>query len=496
MFVGSGYPDFNQMFQHMINELSSATFLKVGERKIELDFQPILFVADLIGKAKVLKMKQCNGFYGCTLCTQRGFHFAGSHRYPHDEKFVMRSHESHLLNLRELEKGSIREIQLKHGRKADAEVRTQGVKGRSILLSLIPNQPLSSPIDPMHQLFLGVAKDLLGYLYDKMRVEHRGQLNTFLGSVALPKELENTVRRLEALSNMKAKELKTILLYLSPVILPSFLFGEDKRSDEDDLKKLVFAIRELYDSSKNAELCETLIDEFCLSMAEKCSRMESINFHLLRHLSWQVRSIGPLFTTSAFMFESANRLLLAPLTGTVNHCHVLVQRFIRSKLLATIEVQDDCLTQSLNELSTKKPFDEAFGMVETEATRNFRREHPRKRLFCRIRDSFFLTSGAYGRGSRADIFVAISLNEDILLGEILFFYEDETKKCVLRKKHIISKIKLVRGASSESSTFGFVVSDSEETVEVPVAMIAYKLFHFVFKEKNYLVKIMRHFEHN
>ena len=189
----------------MINELSSATLLKVSKRKIELGFQPIVFVADLIGKAKVLKMKQFNGFYGCTLCTQRGFHFAGSHRYPHDEKFVMRSHESHLLNLRELEKGRIREIQLKHGRKADAEVRTQGVKGRSILLSLLPNQPLSSPIDPMHQLFLGVAKDLLGYIYDKMRVEHRGQLNTFLGSVALPKELENTVRSFEALSNMKAK---------------------------------------------------------------------------------------------------------------------------------------------------------------------------------------------------------------------------------------------------------------------------------------------------
>ena len=188
---------------------------------------------------------------------------------------------------------------------------------------------------------------------------------------------------------MKAKELKTILLYLSPVILPSFLFGEDKRSDED-LKKLVFAVRELYDSSKNAEFCETLPDEFCLSMAEKCSRKESINFYLLRHLSWQVRSIGPLFTTSAFMSESANRLLLAPPTGTVNHCHVLVQRFIRSTLLANIEVQDDCLTQSLKELSTKKPFDEAFGMVETEATRNLRRAHHRKRLSCRIRDSLWV----------------------------------------------------------------------------------------------------------
>ena len=71
-----------------------------------------------------------------------------------------------------------------------------------------------------------------------------------------------------------------------------------------------------------------------------------------------------------------------------------------------------------------------------------------------------------------------------------FFYENETKKCVLQKKHINSKIKLVRGPSSESAIFGFVVSDSEETVKVPVAMIVYKLFHFVFKEKNYLVKIL------
>ena len=33
LFVGSCYPDFNQMFQHMINELSFATFLKVDEKK-------------------------------------------------------------------------------------------------------------------------------------------------------------------------------------------------------------------------------------------------------------------------------------------------------------------------------------------------------------------------------------------------------------------------------------------------------------------------------
>ena len=108
-------------------------------------------------------MKQCNGFYGRTLCTLRGEHFAGVHRYPHDSQFEMRSFEKHLLNLEALESGSIESYRAKYGRKVDAERKTQGVKGRSKLLSIISNQPLTSPIDVMHQLFLASAKDLLTF---------------------------------------------------------------------------------------------------------------------------------------------------------------------------------------------------------------------------------------------------------------------------------------------------------------------------------------------
>ena len=71
-------------------------------------------------------------------------------------------------NLIDLEKGSDDKILPKSNRKADLELRTIGVQGRSKILIIIPNQPLSSPVDPMHQLFLGVTKDLLGRFYDKM----------------------------------------------------------------------------------------------------------------------------------------------------------------------------------------------------------------------------------------------------------------------------------------------------------------------------------------
>ena len=185
-------------------------------------------------------MKQCNGFYGCTLCNQRRIHVAGSQRYPHNESFQMRSFDAHMQNMQELERGSVDELRVELGRKADCEIKTLGVKGRSKAFDLISNQPLSSPIDPMHQLFLGVAKDVLFHHYERMRPEHKTEINIFIESFHLPKEFKNSLRNLDSLSNFKAKEVKIMLLYLSLIIFPPFLHGEERKSDESDLKKLVF----------------------------------------------------------------------------------------------------------------------------------------------------------------------------------------------------------------------------------------------------------------
>ena len=196
LYVGHGHPDFDIFFNHIEQEFSEPEHILFQGERLCVMFKPILFITDLNGKSKVLKMKRCSGFYGCTLCTQKGVHYGGVHRYPHDEEFVMRSYESHMINLIELEKGSDDEIIPKSHRKAELEHRTKGVQGRSKILTLIPNQPLSSPVDPMHQLFLGVTKDLLGLLYDKMLTNRKKDLNQFLSSMKLPCELKNSVRPL------------------------------------------------------------------------------------------------------------------------------------------------------------------------------------------------------------------------------------------------------------------------------------------------------------
>ena len=93
---------------------------------------------------------------------------------------------------------------------------------------------------------------------------------------------------------------------------------------------------------------DKLLNEFCISMQEKTNKMVSINFQLLIHLGWQVKNIVPLFVSSDAMFELANRLL-ATLTGAVNHCQLLIHRYIRTKLVQKMELQEESLSGLLED---------------------------------------------------------------------------------------------------------------------------------------------------
>ena len=107
----------------------------------------------------------------------------------------MRSFNSHMLNIQELERGSIQELRARLGRDSDCEIKTQGVKGRSKVFNVISNLPLSSPVDLMHQLFLGVAKNILLYYYETLRSEHKEEVNSFIGTLDLPEEFRNMIRK-------------------------------------------------------------------------------------------------------------------------------------------------------------------------------------------------------------------------------------------------------------------------------------------------------------
>ena len=135
----------------------------------------------------------------------------------------MRSPESYLENLKNLDEGSQQKLKTLNGKKSDFEKFTQAVKGRSEIFSVIANQPLSSPVDTMHQLFLGVSRDLLTYFYDRMKADSKRKLNKILSGIQTPREIKRSVRSFDHLANMKVSELKVHLLYLAPIVLPIFL---------------------------------------------------------------------------------------------------------------------------------------------------------------------------------------------------------------------------------------------------------------------------------
>ena len=189
----------------------------------------------------------------------------------------------------------------------------------------------------MHQLLKGFAKDLLEFLFEisgsPVEVENA------TSALKLPSEFKRSVRSLREIKNFKANELKTYLLYLSFIVFRPVLSDE---STFRDLSYLVFALRALYDSNKNAKFCALLLEVFCRNTSFKFPgrSFESINFHLLRHLAWQCETFGPLWTTSASLFESANHYLIRPVTCSVNTCKLLFQRYIRNKEIVSSRLTD------------------------------------------------------------------------------------------------------------------------------------------------------------
>ena len=125
------------------------------------------------------------------------------------------------------------------------------------------------------------------------------------------------------------------------------------------------------------------------------------------------------------MFESANRLLIAPLTGTVNQCQLMVWRFVRAKMLIKKKFKEDCLTPMLGDFLERRKFDETYGFAENSDTRTFWKRRPQLKLFCRFSGEFFFSSAAYGRGSVADKYVGVNLEDELIAGEILFFSKEK-----------------------------------------------------------------------
>ena len=96
---------------------------------------------------------------------------------------------------------------------------------------------------------------------------------------------------------------------------------------------LCVAIRLLSKTSVNErDISEAsvLINEFFENFVEIYGEnSQSFNFHTMRHLCEQVKRNGPLWSFSAYCFESANHCLLSAVQGTVKGPEAIVEQFLK-----------------------------------------------------------------------------------------------------------------------------------------------------------------------
>ena len=265
-------------------------------------------IFDLPAKACAANMKQFNGKYGCTYCTDEGDVIGRNTRiYPPDAPHISRTTSQMDEWADEAE---------------DTGNAVMGVKGKSVLADYL-QLPECLPIDYMHSVLEGVFKSLLKSWFDS--TNHRmpfylgrmiKAINRKAKQIQLPSEFSRSIRPLETIAYWKASEFRSWLLHLAIPLLKDHLPAEYL----NHLALLVCAIHillsdhitysDLFEADRMLKTFYQLLPE--LYPEEMCKP----NAHSLIHTCRFVKLWGPLWAYSMFGYESMNGFLKTTFHGT------------------------------------------------------------------------------------------------------------------------------------------------------------------------------------
>ena len=121
-----------------------------------------------------LNMKQYNGKYGCTWCTNPGISAGPGHRlWPVGSDITMRSVPGY-------------QRALQASLENQSEACKLGVIGAAPLQNILTSFPLTCAIDYMHTVCLGVTKRLLTSIYSSLSKSSAAQLDKIAVTIEQP----------------------------------------------------------------------------------------------------------------------------------------------------------------------------------------------------------------------------------------------------------------------------------------------------------------------
>lgn len=277
----------------------------------------LALVADLPAKADCLNMIAFNGYYGCSICQEKGCYLLEHRKMTYPITRVnakIRDVVSHAENVK----------------KASKTKPCLGVKGCSALAGLI-DIPTAAPFDAMHLIHLGITKTLTTFALKKNMLHS----DVTMQNAIIPKYFNRFPRNFANTATWKASDWKAFLLYSSiPVAYASVNFSCTKSRALLTLYVCLSTMVLLLSSEEVSEQdilnASSLIEIFQKTLQDEFGPASmTFSVHALKHLPEQVRGFGPLWKHSAFSFESVFGQLSRFVTGTANEAKLMVRRFLR-----------------------------------------------------------------------------------------------------------------------------------------------------------------------
>lgn len=334
LWFGSGKPDMNTFFEPFVSEcqlLSQAGFTYQCSRSnktVNVLVNVVAGVCDAVARPLLQNFKQFNAHYGCSFCFDVGESIEkGRGRamvYPFNKDMMLRTSDSVKALVEEAFEG---------GRQC------MGIKGPS-LLSLLPQFDIVRGMVPdyMHCICLGVVRQIAKLWFEPKNHEepfYIGKSSKLVDRRLLgikpPCSVSRTPRSISQLKFWKAHEWLAWLIYYSLIVLKDVL----PSTYYSHWAILVDSVTVLLGSDislSQVVYCERNLQSFVVKFEQLYGKKHcSYNVHQILHLVQSVRDFGPLWSHSAFTFESFNAVLLKMIKGTQGVPAQIFETFCRTR---------------------------------------------------------------------------------------------------------------------------------------------------------------------
>lgn len=290
---------FMKPFVSIMNDLeSNGLSVVINGQEKNIKFIALCCCVDSVARAPLQGIKLVNGYHCCSWCTIKGEFVEGTVKYTVSVPDAEPRSEVGLLNCFE--------------QCIDADENNLGVQAVSPLLNLSSfNVVWGFVPDYMHQVLLGVVKRCTeNYMSSTEQPFYIGSPATIdlidrrIAAIKVPHAIKRQPMLLSNRKFMKAKDWEVWFLFVSVPVLDGILPTKFLAHWKLLVKAIGILLQDVipYDKLDSAEL---MLVEYVHKVEKYFGKFEmTYNVHQLLHLAESVRKWGPLWSHTAFPFES------------------------------------------------------------------------------------------------------------------------------------------------------------------------------------------------